>query len=445
LGVELGTTYYWRVDEVNESEVTTVWPGDVWSFATGDYVTVDDFEDYGNLSPNRPFQAWLDGYGYSADEFFPVEYVGNGTGSGVGHDIWSPSSPYFNGDLMEQTLTASGSGQSLPIYYSGNSRADRTLSPSQDWTAAGVKTLVLFVLGDRGNATGSLYLQINGQKIVYPNNKVLTTGIWTQWNIDLTSLGTALNNIKNLNIGVDSSGSGVVYVDDIRLYKAAPPVPVAADPGSTGLAAKYSLDGNLNDSSGTGLGVGTAVGSPFYVDGLAGNGQGLSFNGTTDYATLPIGGVIASANSITIACWADFSNEGDAWQRVWDFGSGEGANPYVFLCPRVNTDGPVRFAIRSATVGEQVLESSSTLAPGWQHVAVVIDGDTRTMKLYINGSMSDEGTTNVIPSDLGSTTQNYLAKSQYAADGLYQGAVDELIIYKRALSEGEIRYLAGDR
>jgi hypothetical protein len=78
-------------------------------------------------------------------------------------------------------------------------------------------------------------------------------------------------------------------------------------------------------------------------------------------------------------------------------------------------------------------------------VAVVIDGDTRTMKLYINGSMSDEGTTNVIPSDLGSTTQNYLAKSQYAADGLYQGAVDELIIYKRALSEGEIRYLAGDR
>ena len=30
-GLELGTTYYWRIDEVNDS---TIWPGNVWSFTT---------------------------------------------------------------------------------------------------------------------------------------------------------------------------------------------------------------------------------------------------------------------------------------------------------------------------------------------------------------------------------------------------------------------------
>ena len=56
LGVELSQTYYWRVDEVNEAEAVTRWPGEVWSFSTTEYVSVDDFESYNNLSPNRPFQ-----------------------------------------------------------------------------------------------------------------------------------------------------------------------------------------------------------------------------------------------------------------------------------------------------------------------------------------------------------------------------------------------------
>ena len=35
-----GTTYYWRVDEVN----TVTYPGDVWSFTTQEFAVVDDFE-----------------------------------------------------------------------------------------------------------------------------------------------------------------------------------------------------------------------------------------------------------------------------------------------------------------------------------------------------------------------------------------------------------------
>jgi len=444
LDVELSSTYFWRVDEVNDAEATTLWQGDVWNFSTAAFLTVDDFEDYSNFSPDRPFQAWIDGIGYSADEFFPVANTGNGTGAAVGHDIWSVASSHFEGDIMERFLTAEGAGQSMPVYYSGNSRADRTLSPSQDWTAAGVTTLVLFVHGDRGNASGSLYIEINGKKITHSDGNLVTKSLWTQWNIDLASAGVALNNIKDLSIGVDSSGSGVIYVDEIRLYKEAPEMPVAVDPGTIGLAAKFSLDDTLDDTSGHGLGTGTVGGGdPFYVDGIVGNA--LSFDGIVDFVELPVGSVMESSQSITVSIWADFSNEGDNWQRIWDFGSGEGTNPYMFLSPRTGGAGPIRFAIRSLTVAESFIESTATLASGWQHVAATIDGETMTMSLYINGSLVAQGPTGVIPSDMGNTVQNYLAKSQYAADGLYQGSVDELTIYTRTLSEGEIRYLAGDQ
>jgi hypothetical protein len=46
---------------------------------------------------------------------------------------------------------------------------------------------------------------------------------------------------------------------------------------------------------------------------------------------------------------------------------------------------------------------------------------------------------------MGVTTQNWLAKSQYTADAYYKGALDDFRIYSRALSKGEVMYLAGLR
>jgi hypothetical protein len=46
---------------------------------------------------------------------------------------------------------------------------------------------------------------------------------------------------------------------------------------------------------------------------------------------------------------------------------------------------------------------------------------------------------------MGVTNQNWLGRSQWSADGYYQGLIDEFRIYNRALSDGEVRYVAGDR
>jgi len=67
------------------------------------------------------------------------------------------------------------------------------------------------------------------------------------------------------------------------------------------------------------------------------------------------------------------------------------------------------------------------------------------MQLYMDGDVVGSSTTLVLPKDLGNTTQNWLGRSQWTADGYFNGMIDEFRIYSRALSEGEVRYLAGDR
>ncbi|MCP4454772.1 MAG: hypothetical protein GY809_25205, partial [Planctomycetes bacterium] len=155
LDLQLGETYYVRVDEVNDTEETTVWAGPVWTLDMAPVLIVDDFEIYENASPYRPFQTWLDGFGYSADEFFSVGYGGNGTGAGIGHDIWTLTSPYYDGAIMEPLITMQGSAQSMPFYYdnSGTANAETTaniadLPVGQDWSKNGIQYLSLHIRAD---------------------------------------------------------------------------------------------------------------------------------------------------------------------------------------------------------------------------------------------------------------------------------------------------------
>ena len=440
LDLLLGETYYWQVVEVNENEVPSEWPGDVWTFSTTERVMVDDFETYNNFSPDRPFQTWLDGIGYSADEYYPEGYPGNGTGAAVGHDIWSLSSPHYQGNIMEQVLTAEASGQSMPLYYDGNSKTDRVFATAQDWSAAGIETLVMHFNGDRDNAAGTLYVTINNKRVDYPDAAALSTGLWTQWNIDLASLGIALNSVTTMSIGIDSTGSGVVYVDQISLYREAPGAPVSSDPGTANLAALYRFENDYTDSSGHGL-DGTPMGAPAFINGLAGNGMAVTLNGADDYVELPIGQLMSTLTDSTFAIWADFSGEGGNWQRLMDFGSG--TSQYFLITPS-SGGGVLLMEMNGPDAGTSQLAAPMRLPTGWHHVAGVIDSTSMEMTLYLDGTVVAQGPTTSLPADAGVTTQNWLGRSQYP-DPYYNGALDEARIYNRVLTEGEIRYLAGDR
>jgi len=137
------TTYYWRIDEVNTVNPDSPWVGNLWSFTTGDFIVIDDFEDY-DAGDNQIWYAWHDGLGYGAPGTDPY-YPGNGTGAAVG-DETTPS-------YTEETIVHSG-GQSMPLSYDNNkqgyakySETEKMLVDTRDWTEEDVAELSIWFRG----------------------------------------------------------------------------------------------------------------------------------------------------------------------------------------------------------------------------------------------------------------------------------------------------------
>jgi hypothetical protein len=191
--LELLTTYYWRVDEVNSTNPGSPWIGNVWSFTTGDFLVVDDFEAYNDIDPpdeasNRIFDKWIDGFGTTT-----------------------------NGALM-------------PYFYDNankTSEATLTLIYPRDWTEEGVAKLSLWFRGSSTNAAERMYVALNGNAVVYHDDPdAAQTGRWTEWVIDLQAFaGVDLTNVNTITIGFGTKnspaaeGSGTMYFDDIRLIR----------------------------------------------------------------------------------------------------------------------------------------------------------------------------------------------------------------------------------
>jgi hypothetical protein len=142
------STYYWRVDEVNNLNPDSPWVGSVWSFTTANYLAVDNFEGY-NTTDKQIWAIWHDGLGYW--DLDGVFHPGNGTGSGVGDEENDTS-------YMEETIVRPGSTMSMPYFFNNNdptkmkySEAKLTLSDPRDWTDGGVKALSLWFQGIPGS------------------------------------------------------------------------------------------------------------------------------------------------------------------------------------------------------------------------------------------------------------------------------------------------------
>ncbi|MCL5280377.1 MAG: discoidin domain-containing protein [Planctomycetes bacterium] len=205
LSLAVDQTYYWKVDEVNSAGTPTKVEGDVWSFSTVKYPGVDASESYTDDEGGRVYETWIDGWEVPAN------------GSQVG---------YSQAPFAEQTIVHGG-GQSMPLSYDNTgtatySETTRTFADGQNWTQAGVNTLVLYFHGEPNN-TGQLYAKVNGAKVVYSGTAAnLAEPQWTPWDIDLVALGLDLKKITALSIGIDGVGAkGTLYIDDIRLSRAA--------------------------------------------------------------------------------------------------------------------------------------------------------------------------------------------------------------------------------
>ncbi|HEX7633707.1 MAG TPA: LamG-like jellyroll fold domain-containing protein [Noviherbaspirillum sp.] len=208
---------------------------------------------------------------------------------------------------------------------------------------------------------------------------------------------------------------------------------ITANQLHTYLAFDETSGTTASDATGNGHNA-TLINGPVWTAGRSGNA--ISLDGVNDYLELPAG-IVSDLADFTIATWV-YWNASQTWARIFDFGSNTGY--YMFLSPRAG-NGTARFAItNSANYGEQVISGNTALPTGqWVHVAVTLSGTTGT--LYINGNVAGTNTSIAFaPFRLGSTTQNWIGRSQYA-DPYFNGKLDDFRIYNGALSAAEITAL----
>ena len=456
LSLDLVTTYYWKIDEVNGAEIPTIWEGDVWNFTTADYLVVDNFESYNGLNPsdpesNRIFMMWKDGAGFGAQDNPPYS-AGNGTGSIIGH-----AAPPF----VELEIIHDGS-QSMPYFYNNSGSTGKAnysevevdisaLGIGPDWTKAGVKTLTLYFYGDPANSAGEqMYLKINGVEIPYDGaSSNLTHGIWQPWNIDLSSIvGVNLQNVTEIIIGFrNGGGSGVVYFDNIRLNPAtqATQIPDNKAPDDTSLVAHWDFEGDFTDATGKGH-DGLAFGDPTIVNDPL-RGQVLVVDGddrigVSDAPDLNFG----AGESMTLTAWVNFDlvNAPEDWKAIVAKGRTElgGGTDYVdelygfWVTPsndwHVNAGG-VNGDAQAAAGGQ------------WHHLAFVQDGSANEGYFYIDGEVVMSG---------GAESCDTTGRALFIGAGgtdvdvdafeSFKGRIDDVRIYSYALSQLEIQYLALD-
>ena len=163
------------------------------------------------------------------------------------------------------------------------------------------------------------------------------------------------------------------------------------------------------------------------------------FNGNNAYMKLPSS--VTDTDSFTFMAWVK-SSENRSWERIFDFGDGEGNS--LFLTTHGYTPECVRasYAVNSEEIKA---DSDSILTTGhWVNLAVTIDAVNKKMALYINGEFVSQTalTSNLTDSFKG--TKNYLGKSQYDADVNFRGYMDDVAIFSSALSSQEIKTFMAD-
>jgi arabinan endo-1,5-alpha-L-arabinosidase len=171
-----------------------------------------------------------------------------------------------------------------------------------------------------------------------------------------------------------------------------------------------------------------------FITNDPGRGGVLNLDGKTNYVVLadPV------ANCSTIAAWVKW-NGGAARQRIFDFGTD--TTNYFFLTPQSGS-GTMRFAITTtSTGGEQQINAASAMPIGsWVHIAVTLDGAKGL--LYLNGNPVATNNSLTIRPWQTLAKNNYVGKSQWPADPLFNGEISSFRIFGRALSGLEIRDLA---
>jgi Concanavalin A-like lectin/glucanases superfamily len=160
------------------------------------------------------------------------------------------------------------------------------------------------------------------------------------------------------------------------------------------------------------------------------------------YLDLP-NALISSLSSVTIEAYVTWTGSaGGDWQRIFDFGSSNMAedvpgtgNKYLFLSAR-----KLRACYTNATPSAEIFSDSSTdLSSTPAQVAVVVNGTAQTLQLFLDGNGTGSAVALSQPLSGINDVNNWLGRSQFAADEYFAGKISEFRIYNAALTGPQLK------
>ena len=245
---------------------------------------------------------------------------------------------------------------------------------------------------------------------------------------------------------LSESTTYLLTVNDVEDLAGNPIAPDSQSPfvfveDTHGLVAYWPLDegsGSVTfDASGHGH-SGILVNGPQWI-----GGPSLDFDGQNDY--VDVGTLDVSGGALTLAAWIyseDLANCVASDCRILSKATGTAENDHYFMLSTIESGSNTRLRFRLKTNGttSTLIASSGNLSENaWLHVAAVYDGIN--MLLYLNGDLvGTAGKTGVLTGDSGVPVWIGGNPPDGAARP-WNGLLDELRIYDRALSQAEIRAL----
>lgn len=179
-----------------------------------------------------------------------------------------------------------------------------------------------------------------------------------------------------------------------------------------------SGSGELKLSSGASIRQDGEKGSVLYLDGS-----------DNAYGEFPVG-MLDGLHDYTVSMDIKSESEGN----FFTFAAGKNDEKYVFF--RV-ADKLFRFAATTDSWRDETEIKYDLDGTKWHNYTFVFNG--ATSKLYIDGKFITETTeTHGQLADMGTGTTCYIGKSYYADDTCFKGSIDNIRIYKCALTDAEI-------
>jgi hypothetical protein len=211
-----------------------------------------------------------------------------------------------------------------------------------------------------------------------------------------------------------------------------------ADTGlSNGLVAYYPFNGNANDESGSGNN-GTASGATLTADRFGNLNNAYHFNGTDANIQVVAAPSLQSLSNVSVSAWINIDpGSTKTFHNILGKRSSASAD-FDFTVSHETPAHRVRPTARLSGVWTYFDGSTDIPKGSWHHVVMVYDG--ATLKSYVDGT--NDGT---LPATgvLSSVCPNvYIGSTEPSIpEGYFQGNIDEVRIYDRALTGVEVSAL----